>query len=248
MRAALAAVSLLDGDVSGNLARMAKAAREAKTCGASLCVFGECAVQGFNALSWEYEADRDRGISADSEAFRRLCALSRGIGIDLLFGYIERDGDALYSSCALIEDGILTRNYRRVSRGWKEFRRTDSHYREGDGPLIFDYRGIRCLAALCGDLWDSTAPLFQNTGADLLLWPVYICYSPEEWENGIRREYAEKAAEFAPRALLVNSLCRIRTQNGGEETDAWGGCACFEGGKTTASLPMDRTGILFAEL
>ena len=213
MRAALAAVSLIDGDVSGNLARMEKAAREAKTCGASLCVFGECAVQGFNALSWEYEADRDRGISADSEAFRRLCALSRGIGIDLLFGYIERDGDALYSSCALIEDGIMTRNYRRVSRGWKEFRRTDSHYREGDGPLIFDYRGIRCLAALCGDLWDEeTADLFGQP-AELLFWPVYVCFTPDEWKrlsDNLRRDYQLRIRFWKNNVLHLTSMSRHR--------------------------------------
>ena len=39
------------------------------------------------------------------------------------FGFIERDGDALYSSCAFIgADGEIIHRFRRVSIGWKDYR------------------------------------------------------------------------------------------------------------------------------
>lgn len=242
-RIALASAAVRDRDPDFNLAAMANAARTAKETGASLCCFGECVLQGFNCLTWKYEEDRDTGVSVDSEIFRRIRALSREIGIDLLFGFIEREGDALYSSCALIENGTLSRLYHRVSRGWKEYSRTDGHYREGDSVVPFDYRRMHCLIALCGDLWDDTASRFRMDGIDLLLWPVYVSFSPEEWENGMEKEYAEKAAEFAPRVLLINSLAMLDGQQ-----DAYGGCAFFENGGISSRLPMGVDGILTVDL
>ena len=79
---------------------------------------------------------------------------SKEIGIDLLFGFIEKDGDKIYSSCALIENGALSHLYRRISKGWKEYSITDWHYDEGTAVRCFNYRGKKCLIALCGDLWD----------------------------------------------------------------------------------------------
>lgn len=241
----LASVEIRDGDIPFNLAAMRRAAEKAKRQGADLCCFGECALQGFNFLSWAFDTDREIAVSTDSDIFRTVCRMSREIGIDLLFGFIELDGDVLYSSCALIQDGLLLHLYRRISKGWKEFRFTDGHYREGEEPRIFDYRGRRCLIALCGDLWDETADRFP-TDADLLFWPVYVCFTPEEWEKGERDAYAEKAKTICPETLFVNSVCRS-----GDEPcsfDAFGGSAFFENGQFSASLPMGKEGILTVTL
>ena len=243
MKVGLASVRLWDGEAERNLAAMEKAAREAEAKGADLCCFGESALQGFNCLCWDFETDRNTCVSVDSPLFRRICAMSREIGIDLLFGFMERDGDALYSSCALVADGSLLRLYRRVSRGWKEFTRTDSHYREGEEIRTFRYRGLTCMIALCGDLWDDTAPLFADREPDLLLWPVYVCYTPEEWEEGVGREYAEKAAAFSSVTLFVNSICEHDGQ-----PDAYGGCSVFLDGRIDACLPMGEEGILIADV
>ena len=241
MRVSLAAAEILNGDVSHNLAAMERAARLAKKEGADLCCFGECVLQGFDCLTWNFSADGTTAVSTDSDVFRYILSVSREIGIDLLFGFIERDGEALYSSCALVRAGELLHLYRRISKGWKNFRRTDSHYREGSGPAVFEYRGFRCLIALCGDLWDETAGVFPRD-ADLLFWPVYVCYTPEEWETGEAESYAQKAAEICPRTLLVNSVCRAGKS--ADAFDAWGGAAFFADGSVRASLPMGAEGIL----
>ena len=243
MKVSLASVRVKDGDAEGNFAAMERAVRQAKEEGAALCCFGECVLQGFNCLTWDFGADRDTGVPVDSPLFGRIRALSRETGVDLLFGFIERDGDALYSSCALIADGDLLHLYRRVSKGWKEFSKTDGHYREGGEVRAFSWRGLRCMTALCGDLWDDTASLFRNQAPDVLFWPVYICYTPGEWNGGVCREYAQRAAEFSSRTLLVNSLC-----DPDGEPDAWGGCAVFRDGSVEAALPMGTEGILTAEI
>ncbi len=237
----LASVEIRDGDLPFNLAAMRRAAEAAKRKGADLCCFGECALQGFNCLSWQFDTDRKIAVSTDSAVFRTVCGLSGEIGIDLLFGFIELDGDVLYSSCALIRAGELSHLYRRISKGWKEFRRTDGHYREGEKPQVFEYRGRRCLIALCGDLWDEPAESFP-TDANLLFWPVYVCFTPEEWEKGDRDAYADKAKTVCSKTLLVNSVCR--SGDDPDSFDAFGGSAYFENGQVSASLPMGEEGIL----
>ena len=57
-------------------------------------------------------------------------------------------GETLYSSCAVVIGGELKHNYRRISRGWKEFNRTDAHYREGVETLEFAYHGQKLMLAL----------------------------------------------------------------------------------------------------
>ncbi len=105
----------------------------------------------------------------------QIKALTKEIGIDVLFGYNELDDDTLYSSCALIADGKIIHNYRRISRGWKEYSKTDEHYKEGSSVEVFDYKGKKCIIGLCGDLCDY--PERFALGEDLLLWPVYVCWT-----------------------------------------------------------------------
>ncbi len=158
-------------------------------------------------------------------------------GIDVLFGYIEKENDLLYSSCALISGGKLHYNYRRISIGWKEYTITDEHYKEGDTVEVFYYKGKKCVIGLCGDLWES--PERFNLGEDLLFWPVYVDYTVEEWENGIKAEYAEQADKCCPNTLFVNSIC---------ECGALGGVIYFRNGRVEKELPIGNSGLLFIDV
>lgn len=117
MKIALASANVVDKDIVFNLQQMEAYMMEAKQNEAQLVCFGESYLQGFNALSWDYEEDKNIAITVNSPVFLDICALSVRIGVDVLFGYIEREHDILYSSCALISEGKLHYNYRRVSRG-----------------------------------------------------------------------------------------------------------------------------------
>lgn len=210
---------------------------EAQKKGADLVCFGETFLQGFDALSWHFERDKNIATATNSTVFAQIRQLSVKHQIDVLFGYIELDGDALYSSCALIANGKLHHNYRRISKGWKEYTQTDRHYREGNAVDVFDYKGKKCVIGLCGDLWDY--PERFALGENLLLWPVYVCYSVEEWENGAKTEYAEQAAKCCPTTLYVNSIC---------ENDALGGVAFFENGNAKKELSIGSEGLLVVEV
>ena len=236
MRIALAAARFANGDAEYNLKQIERWARTAKREEAALVCFGEAFLQGFDALSWNYEADLARGLSVDSEMIQRIAALSREIGIDISFGFIERYGDDLYSSCALAANGSIAHVYRRITVGWKARACWGHpHYCEGDSVQAIDWRGKRLMFALCGDLWES--PERFTGDADALIWPVYIDYSPEEWTTA-RLEYADQAAKTGKRALMINSL----------DENAFGGCCDFESGSIRAELPMGEEGLLLVEI
>lgn len=128
--------------------------KKAKANGAELVCFGEAFVQGFNALSWRYEADKNRALTVSSQEFVQISAWTEDLGIDVLFGYNELADESIYSSCALISGGKVINNYRRISKGRKEYSQTDEHYKEGCVVKAFEYRGKKCVIALCGDVWE----------------------------------------------------------------------------------------------
>lgn len=121
-----------------------------------------------------------------SDTIDRLRSWTEQYGISLITGYFERDREKLYSSCVVLSDGEIIHNYRRISRGWKEFTKTDEHYCEGDETGSFRLCGKNMMIALCGDLWDAPER-FQTE--HLLIWPVYVNFTPEEWNNGELDEY-----------------------------------------------------------
>lgn len=237
MKFALASARVIDKDINYNLSQMERYMGEAKANGAEIVCFGESFLQGFNGLSWNYEEDKKTAITTFSQEFTKIKVLTKEIGIDVLFGYNELENDAIYSSCVLISDGEIIHNYRRISNGWKEYSKTDEHYKEGSSAEIFYYKGKKCLIGLCGDLWNY--PEKFALGEDLLFWPVYVCWTKEEWEHGGKLKYAEQANLCCKNTLYINSIC---------DGDAFGGAAQFFGGKIKRELPILSEGLLYIEI
>lgn len=110
MRIGLASYEFINNDIEFNISQIEKAMKSVQGEVELLC-FGETFLQGFDALNWNYENDKDIAVSTDSRVMRRLCDMTLQYKVDLLVGYIEKCGDAIYSSCAVIENGKLRYNY-----------------------------------------------------------------------------------------------------------------------------------------
>ena len=242
MRIALASQSFKNNDVQHNLQVILHSV-EALAESADVILFGETFLQGFDSLCWEYEKDKTVALSQEDEVIGCIRAAAKQWGVAVCFGYVERAGEALYSSQLFIgADGGIKENFRRVSPGWKE-PVADDHYKEGAHFETFTYGGKSFAIALCGDLWDVTAPRFHQ-GQEITFWPVYIDFSREEWygEENERQQYAEKAAEFGGDVLLINSV----SEEG--HGCALGGCYHFAGGQIAAELPLGSEGLLLVDL
>ncbi len=162
------------------------------------------------------------------------------------FGFIERQGESLYSSQIFIgAEGEIVNLFRRVSVGWREFDKTDGHYREGENFVRFTYGGKTFAIGLCGDLWTEGRPEeMEALEADIVLWPVWCDYAAEEWNSTIKHEYAQQASLCGQTVLLVNPYCADRA----EDECAAGAAALFRDGAIVKETPAGHPGYLIAEV
>ncbi len=147
MKIGLASDRFQNKNITFNLSQIEKALQESQGKVDLLC-FCETFLQGFDSLCWDYQADKTIAIDQDGVVMDKLCNLTIQYKTDLLIGYVERAGDALYSSCAVIAQGELIHNYRRISKNWKEYNRTDCHYCEGTATCEFLNHGKRIMICL----------------------------------------------------------------------------------------------------
>lgn len=235
MKIGLVSYKFINNDVAFNMSQMEKAMRLVQGKANLLC-FGETFLQGFDALNWNYENDKHIAISVDSEIMQHFCDMTLRYKVDILFGYIEKCNDSLYSSCAVIENGKLVHNYRRISKGWKDYNITDSHYKEGADTTEFLYHEQSIMIALCGDMWDYPERFKTN---NLLIWPVYVNFRLGEWAQ-YEVDYAEQAYLAANHTLMINSIS--------ETPKSYGGAFYFVDGKLEEKIAYDTENILIVEV
>ena len=236
MRIGLVSYRCENRNILFNKSRIEQAMKRSEGKADLLC-FGEAFLQGFDALSWNYDADKSVALALSSETILQLCDWTVRYGISLLTGYIEKAQEKLYSSCVVISNGKIVHNYRRISKGWKEYTITDNHYCEGTEVQPFQLNGKDICLALCGDLWDF--PDRFRTEA-LLIWPVYVNFTTEEWDSGVLEEYAAQAALAAKDVLMINPL--------DNEPANHGGSFHFRDGQIVSRLPFDKEDILILEV
>lgn len=230
----LVSYQFIDNDIEYNIKQIEKALIQNQR--ADLLCFGETFLQGFSSLNWNYENDKLIAIAKDSIIMHQLERLSASYKTDIAFGYIEIEGDKLYSSYAVIIEGVLRYNYRRMSVGWKEYWKTNEHYSEGTEVLNFKYKDKLITIALCGDLWVMPEK-FKTDG--IILWPVYVNFSIDEWAYE-EMEYAFQAQLAANDTLMVNSISK--------DPDSHGGSFYFKNGHIKEKIAYDIEDILYVEI
>lgn len=236
MRIGLVSYRCKNKDLAFNLSQIERAMRETHEKADLLC-FGEAFLQGFDSLCWNYEADREMALETTSGPILQLAQWTKQYHTALLTGYLERAQERLYSSCIVLADGKIIHNYRRISRGWKEFSKTDAHYAEGTETGAFRFLNKNITLALCGDLWDFPE---RFKAGDLLIWPVYVNFSIAEWEQGELADYARQAALAANNVLMVNPIDR--------DPESHGGAFFFQNGRIAGRTPFDQEKILIVDV
>ena len=221
-----------DKDISFNMSQIERALRDIAGKVDLLC-FGETFLQGFNSLCWDYELDKDVALEKESDDIKQLQRWTEQYKVAILTGYVEKEADALYSSCITISEGKIINNYRRISKGWKEYTKTDEHYQEGTSVDSFCLRGEEITIALCGDLWDYPERFKTDS---LLIWPVYVTFTTDDWKQVESDEYAKQSFLAAKDVLMINPI-DIEGQN-------HGGSSYFHDGKLVERTSYDKEQII----
>lgn len=206
--------------------------------GVDLLVFGEAFLQGFDGLTWDVEEDKDIALSLQDDAIKLLRGLAKEHSVAVSFGFYEKEQRNIYSSNLCIDkNGDVLDVYRRVSKTWTP-EHAGRHYKTGDDFHTFHFMDKKLLMAICGDLWFAeNLDRINELEPDLILWPLYIDYSIEEWSRGEKDEYARQVSGLNAPVLMVNSFLQ-------ESKGAVGGAYLFDGGAIKDSLPLGEIGSL----
>lgn len=232
MKIGLVSYECRDFDVEFNSKQIEKALLNSEKV--DILCFGEAYLQGFGAVTSIYEKDIKVAISKDAKEMEYIKNLSIKYDTAIMIGYIEKEEENLYSSYALIENGKILQNYRRMSKNWMDYENRDDRYKEGEYSEIFLYKGLEMRIALCGDMWIMSEN-FKTEG--VLIWPVYVNFALDEKEA---LEYAKQAKQSANKSVLINALSNNPKSSGG--------AFYFKEGKIEKELGLNKEGILVVEI
>lgn len=236
MKIGLVSALMKNNSIDHQISVIEEYLKDNKTC--QLLCFGECFLNGFEGLSWDYNIDIDRAIKVDSPVIKRIKLLADKYNCGISFGFVENYKDSVYCTNMVIDKkGRIADIFRRVSRGWKA-PGTSKEYREGDGFHSFTLDGIKFATAICGDLWyDKNIEAMNKIDKDIILWPMYIDFSKERWDRSEEEQYIERSSHLGVPALMFNSY----VQGLGK---AKGGCNVFKDAKLVEKIEIGIQGVL----
>ncbi|MBY3049929.1 nitrilase family protein [Rhizobium laguerreae] len=159
------------GDRAGNLAAIDRLVRSAKTRGAEIVVLPELADSGYNFRDGDEVATLAGPVPGGPSA-ETLCRLAEELGLYIVSGVAEQDGDRFYNSALLCGPEGYIGKYRKLHL-WNNENRL---FRKGDlGLPVFDLPFGRIGIAICYDGW------FPETFRQLALAGAELVCVPTNW-------------------------------------------------------------------
>ena len=213
---------------------------DAGRLGARIVCFPEGYLQGYTT---DPEHVARVAVDVGSDEFSQLIGGLRNLSPTLIFGLIEREGDAFYNSAVVIERGTLTGRYRkrRLLKGER------SVFEPGVECPVFEVCGVKFGINICYDLcFSETVQLLALAGAELVVCPCNNMMRPpqaEEWKhrhNEIRAQRAREAGVW----LLSSDVTGER-----DGRISYGPTAVIDPhGAIVDQVPLMKVGTVLAEL
>ncbi|TDQ89477.1 putative amidohydrolase [Paraburkholderia silvatlantica] len=157
------------GAKARNVSHSLELIEQAHACGARLIVLPELCNSGYVFESRE-EAFAFSESLADGDTIRTWATLAAQLGVTLVAGYAERDGDALYNAAAVIGPRGVLGNYRKMHLWGNEH----LYFEPGNlGTPVFHTPFGRVACAICYDIWfPEVFRMAARGGADILCVPT----------------------------------------------------------------------------
>jgi len=152
-----------------NLEKILAKTREAASTGAQLIVFPECALTGY-AFAGREEA-LPYAETIPGHATEEIAALCKELGVHVIFGLIEKDGDKLYNAAAFIGPDGLVGKHRKVHPPRAGL---DKFMDKGDIPFTVHRTPVGNIGILiCHDItFPESARVLMLKGADIIALPT----------------------------------------------------------------------------
>jgi predicted amidohydrolase len=137
------------GDIAGNLDQMEKRIRAAHAEGAAVIVLPELADSGY-VFNDSDEVGRLASPIPDGKSALRLIGLAKTLGIHIVSGLAERDGETFYNSAIICGPQGYIGKFRKLHL-WN---REKLYFKPGDlGLPVFDTEVGKIGIAICYDGW-----------------------------------------------------------------------------------------------
>lgn len=212
---ALAQINTRLGDVQANLEKHLAGIESARKAGASLVIFPELSLTGYQLQDLTPSVARE--AVADDPIFKPLLDASRKL--DILLGFVESDDrHRFFNSAAYLSQGDFVHVHRKVYLPTYGMFDEGRFFAWGDHIRAFNTRFGRFGALICEDFWHASPPyLLWLDGADVLL---FISASPgrgldseptlesARWVEHVNQAYASLFTTF------VANVCRVGFEDG----------------------------------
>jgi 5-aminopentanamidase len=204
MRVAVAQTDPKLTEVDRNLETCVKRLDEAANDGAQLLVLTECAISGYMFDSAEEALPFAEEIPGpSSEVLEREC---RRLGMHVVCGMLERDGDALHNSAVLIGPDGLIGTYRKTHL---PFLGVDRFVVPGDELPVYETPLGRIGLEICYDLrFPEVTRTLALKGADIVAHPTNFPLAARPQTEFITRA---RAAENRVYVLTSNRIGKERS-------------------------------------
>jgi predicted amidohydrolase len=183
VRMAMCQILCLDGDRSGNIARMAVALDRARDLPVDIVCFPETVFYG-----WVNPEAHTRAQPIPGEDSRILCELARARGVYLCAGLEEKDGDNLYDSALLIDnEGQILLKHRKIILLSELM---TPPYAPGHGVQVAETKFGKIGVLICADTHERVIlEQMASLKPDLVLVPYGYAAPEEAWpEHGKQLE------------------------------------------------------------
>jgi len=226
-RVAIAQINACVGDLAGNAARIARAARRARGLGADVLLTPELALTGYppeDLLLRPLFIERTEAALADLR--RELAGLE---GLHAVVGHVQARDGRLYNAASVLAGGACVGSYRkRELPNYSVF--DERRYFHADGtPLTFEVKGVRFGLNICEDAWFDAAPRAareSGAGALLVLNASPFNIGKQAQRFAVMRRAAAAAGGAVIYANLVGGQDELVFDGASFAIDAEGSLAC----------------------
>jgi NAD+ synthase (glutamine-hydrolysing) len=165
MRTALAQINTHVGAIEANADRVFEYADRARDQDADLVVFPELTLCGYPPEDLLFHRGmRDRV----NDALERIRSDLKGIAA--VVGYPEYVGDTIYNSAAVVKDGAIIANSRKIVLPNYSVFDEKRYFEPGAEACVIELAGVRIGITVCEDAWETQPPMLAaEAGAQVLL-------------------------------------------------------------------------------
>lgn len=161
MRLALGQFNAVVGDLDGNAEKMREIYSRAISEDADLLVFPELSVCGYPPEDLVLKKHFLKECMAVIEKTAADCPKTT-----IIAGFVETIGNTSYNSAAILQNGKVSKTYRKVrlpNYGVFDERR---YFQSGTEPLVIDIAGMKAAVTICADIWDMVwlRDFLKNSG------------------------------------------------------------------------------------